>query len=224
MVLPNSTGRVWHMAIDPSQFHLLNVADTCAIWNLLSSQRLYVAAKEARCSICCTTFVAYECLHKPRKTVTREDEELKSRLRRETEKKNIIAYSLDVADLQDVQVLENRRRLSKGELASIAFAKKTRQAFLTDDQKARKLAEAVLANQMTQTTPHLFGWLIFTCRLSDGDKDSVISEHERLHRPLRPHFEAMYIEALRCRCMTQKLAGGNEATMAMSEDLKPPDC
>jgi hypothetical protein len=191
------------MAIDPSQFHLLNVADTCAIWNMLSSQRLYRAARDAGCSICCTTFVFYECLHKPRKVVNPEDEELKLRLRRETDSNRIGAYSLDVADLQEVEVLENRHRLSKGELASIAFAKKTRQAFLTDDQKARRLAEAVLADRMTQTTPHLFGWLFFTCRLSDGDKDAIISEHEKLSRPLRPHFESMYLEALRCRCLAQ---------------------
>lgn len=206
MLSPHSTGRVWHMAIDPSKFYLLNVADTCAIWNVLSSQRLYVAAREANCSICCTTFVIYECLHKLRKMATTEDEELKSRLRRETSNRSITAYSLDVADLQEVEVLEYRRRLSKGELSSIAFAKKTQQAFLTDDQKARKLAETVLAIRMTQTTPHLFGWLIFTCRLSDTDKDSVISEHERLNRPLRPHFEEMYLEALRCRCMAHYAA------------------
>ena len=196
------------MATDPSQFHTLNVTDTCSLWNLLSSQCMYAAARDASCSFCCTTFVIYECLHKQRSTNTPEDEELKLRLKRETDNQRIVAYSLDVADLQDVAVLENRRRLSKGELSSIAFAQKTRQAFLTDDQKARKLAEVVLASKMTQTTPHLFGWLIFTCRLSDTDKDRVIDEHERLNRPLRPHFEAMYLEALRCRCLAQISTNG----------------
>jgi hypothetical protein len=148
-------------------------------------------------------------LHKERKSASPEDEELKSRLQRERDNKNIIAYSLDVADLQDVAVLESRRRLSKGELSSIAFANKTRQAFLTDDQKARKLSEVVLSSRMTQTTPHLFGWLIFTYKLTDTDKDSVIAEHLRLNRPLKKHFEEMYLEALRCRLMAQGPAIGD---------------
>jgi hypothetical protein len=200
------------MAIDPSQFHRLNVADTCALWNVLSSVRLYMAARVASCSFCCTSFVLYECLYKRRKKSTPEDDELKSRLQRETDDKQIVAYSLDVVDLQDVAVLESRQRLSKGELSSIAFAAKTRQAFLTDDQKARKLAESVLTVGMTQTTPHLFGWLIFTSILSDGDKDHIINEHEQYNRPLRPYFETMYLEALRCRCMVQYSPGGASST------------
>ncbi len=200
------------MAVDPSQFHLLNVADTCSIWNILSSLRLYRAASSANCSFCCTVFVLYECLHKKRKRILPEDEELKSRLKQERDSQKIIACSLDVADLQDVEILENRRRLSKGELSSIAFAKKTQQAFLTDDQKARKLAETVLASRMTQTTPHLFGWLFFTYTLADGDKDSIIQEHERLNRPLRKHFEEMYFEALRCRLLAQSTTCHDEVS------------
>ncbi|MBI2752327.1 MAG: hypothetical protein HYX46_02260 [Betaproteobacteria bacterium] len=55
------------MAIDPSTFHLVNVADTCSVWNVLSSARLHAAAKEARCEFCITSFVRYECLTKSRK-------------------------------------------------------------------------------------------------------------------------------------------------------------
>lgn len=191
------------MAIDPSQFHTLNVADTCSIWNVLSSLRLYAAACEANCSFCCTEFVIYECLYKRRSNDVPEEQELMRRLRRENEQKRIVAYSLDIADLQAVAVLENRRRLSKGELSSIAFAQKTGQAFLTDDKKARKLSESVLPQRMTQTTPHLFGWLIFTSRLTDSDKDLVIGQHEDHGRPLRKFFEEMYFEALRCRYHAQ---------------------
>jgi len=206
------------MGIDPSQFHTLNVADTCSLWNLLSSRRMYSAAKDANCSFCCTTFVVYECLHKRRASEVPEENELKTRLKREIENSRIVSYSLDVADLQDVAVLESRRKLSKGELSSIAFANKTRQAFLTDDQKARKLAESFLASKMTQTTPHLFGWLIFTGRLSDTDKDEVIGEHEHFIRPLRPHFETMYLEALRCRCLAQLSKGNAKSDFSPTDD------
>jgi hypothetical protein len=93
--------------------------------------------------------------------------------------------------------------LSKGELSSVAFAKKTRQAFLTDDQKARLLAREVIGRSMVQTTPHLFGWLYFNRRLGEGDKDAIIAEHKSLGRPLAKHFEAMYEEAMRCRLMVR---------------------
>ena len=105
----------------------------------------------------------------------------------------------EISDLQDVHIMEKRQRLSKGELVSIAFAKKTRQAFLTDDQKARKLGRDELPPKMVQTTPHLFGWLFFTGRLSDGDKEEIIRQHSEFGRPLAPYFEAMYQSALQYR-------------------------
>ncbi len=191
------------MAIDPSHFHLLNVTDTCAVWHILSSRLLYMTASSAGCSFCCTYFVYYECLHKPRKNPSKKDVELQDRFRNECRRGAFSSHHLDIEDLQDVMILENRKKLSKGELSSIAFAKKTRQAVLTDDQKARKLAEQVMDRQMVQTTPHLFGWLYFTNRLSDGDRAEIIAEHEKYNGRLAPYFEIMYREALRCRLMAQ---------------------
>ena len=91
--------------------------------------------------------------------------------------------------------------LGKGELSSIAFAKRTRQAFLTDDQGARKLATTSLDNCNIQTTPHLFGWLMYQQFLSDSDKDRVIAQHEEFDRPLKKYFEIMYTKALEYRLM-----------------------
>ena len=90
-------------------------------------------------------------------------------------------------------------RLGKGELAALAFAKKAGLAFLTDDQKARRLGATVVASNRIQTTPHLFGWLVFCGLISDGDKGRVIDEHKTMRRPLAPYLEEMYMEALRCR-------------------------
>lgn len=99
----------------------------------------------------------------------------------------------------EIELLENRRKLNKGELSSIAFAKKTRQAFLTDDQKARQLAEEVMEPRMAQTIPHLFGWLYFTYRLNDADKDLIINEHKKLNLILAKYFEEMYQKTLAYR-------------------------
>jgi len=189
------------MRIDPSYFHLNNVADTCSVWNVLSFRLLYATASSAGCTFCLTYFVYYECLHKPRNEPTREELELQDRLRKECQKGAFPSYPLDIEDLQDVSLLERRKKLSKGELSSIAFAKKTQQAFLTDDQKARKLACEVMDRNKVQTTPHLFGWLCFTNRLGDGDKDVICEEHTRFNRPLAPYLEIVYQDALRCRLM-----------------------
>lgn len=190
------------MPANLSVFHKGNIVDTCAVWNILSSLRLYRAALDAGVVFACTGVVEYECLLKPRKSpLTVEESTLRTRLNAAKQQRGILVFSLDVEDLQTVELLEKRKRLGKGELSSIAFAQKTRQAMLTDDQKAHRLANEVLQSPGAQTTPHLFGWLLFNNRLSDGDKAFVIDEHKHLNRPLAPHFETNYIEACRCRWM-----------------------
>ncbi|MDI9331926.1 MAG: hypothetical protein QM527_11585 [Alphaproteobacteria bacterium] len=125
------------MAIDPSKFHLINVADTCSVWNVLSSARLHAAAKEAHCEFCVTSFVRYECLTKPRKASTPAETELMQRLTQEQARGGFAAHSCDIGDLQAIKLLESRKKLGKGELSSIAFAMKINQAVITDDKKAR---------------------------------------------------------------------------------------
>lgn len=191
------------MAIDTSSFHLHNITDTCGVWNVLSSRTLYTRARNAGVNFICTGFVVYECLFKPRKATDPCDVELCSRLRMAQRDSDFKSYPLDIADLQTIEILENRKRLGKGELSSIAFALKTRQAFLTDDQRARKLAREVMRSSITQTTPHLLGWLFFTGQLVDGEKDTVIKEHQEMNRPLSKYFEEMYLESCRCRLMAK---------------------
>ncbi len=186
------------MAIDPSHFHLINVADTCSVWNVLSSTRLYSAAKEARCDFCITTFVSYECLLKPRKSINAAEQQLMDKLKKEQSNGAFKPQSCGIGDLQSIQVLESRKRLGKGELSSIAFAMKIGQAFITDDIKARKLAEDS-GHKFTQTTPHLFAWLIFTNRLNDSDATTVISQHVDAGRQLKQHLEKANELALQCR-------------------------
>jgi len=187
------------MAIDPSKFHLVNVADTCSVWNVLSSATLHSAAKEAHCEFCITGFVRYECLHKPRKkSQSAAETELMRRLTQEQKRGGFAAHSCDIGDLQAIKLLESRKRLGKGELSSIAFAMKIGQAVITDDMKARRLAKDS-GHAYIQTTPHLFAWLIFKGRLGDSDKGTVITQHKAMNRPLTPHFKTAYEMALQCK-------------------------
>lgn len=190
------------MAIDPSKFHPVNVADTCSVWNVLSSKLLFNAAQEARCDFCITSFVRYECLVKPRKSTTSAEQELMDRLRAAQGRGAFQHHSCGIEDLQSIAVLEGRKALGKGELSSIAFAMKIRQAVITDDRKAHKVAVEA-GHALTQTTPHLFAWLIFTGRLGDSDHPTVIAQHQAMDRPLAPHFGRAYEMALQCKLNTR---------------------
>lgn len=105
-------------------------------------------------------------------------------------------FHIGLEDLNDIEILETRRRLSKGELSSMVFARRTQQALITDDQGARKLASRCMQADRVQTTPHLFGWLIYSGILGDLDKDEVIREHISFARPLEKYFIQIYMKAL----------------------------
>ena len=70
-------------------------------------------------------------------------------------------YSIEIDDLNDVEVLR-RRQPVKGELSSMVFAKKpVRRSSLTIRQLGSSQV-GYLEDDRIQTTPHLFGWLIFS--------------------------------------------------------------
>jgi predicted nucleic acid-binding protein len=187
---------------DVSKFDKLNVVDTCSIWNILGSRILHVAVKSAQVSLSISEFVRYECLYKPGQ-IRVERVELQNRLKQEMKSGAIKACSIELEDLQDVEVLEQRKRVSKGELSSIVFAKRSQQAFMTDDKKATKLALTILSQNKVQSTSHCCGWLYFNGWLGDSDKDAIVAELAGLQRSLEPHLTNAYLEGLRCRLLNQ---------------------
>lgn len=191
------------MNIDITEFNKINVIDTCAIDNLLSSATLYRAAKSSNCNFCYTKFVEYEMLYKSRKNLNEKSQELQNKLIAETKAKRFECHSLSIDDLQEIEILEQRKRLGGGELSSIAFAKKINQCFMTDDSKARKLGISVLGNKKVQTTPHLIGWLFYIRELIDSDFSIIITEHQAYNRPLSKYFEEAYHESLRIISMNK---------------------
>lgn len=189
------------MQINVSSFHPLNVTDSCAVWNVLSSELLFQSAIAARCSFCCTSYVEYECLYKRRSENSPADTAVQEKFRKVKLAGHLTVHALDIADLQEVDLLQNRQRLSMGEISSIAFANKTGQSVLTDDQKARKLARTMLSSDRVQTTPHLLGWLFFTGALENGHKETIILQHRQSGRPLEKYFLEVCSEAERCRTL-----------------------
>ena len=189
------------MNIDITVFNRFNVIDSCSIENILSSPTLYNAVKRSSCRFCYTKFVEYEMLYKPRKITTIASKNIQEKLKEETSHKIFECHNLSIEDLQEVEILEKRKKLGRGELSSIAFAKKINQCFMTDDKKARVLGIEVLGKDKVQTTPHLVGYLFYIRELIDQDIAIVIKEHSDCNRPLGRYYNDAYLEGLRIHVM-----------------------
>ena len=189
--------------IDISQFAKWNVTDTCSLWNLFASRLLYSTARSAGIQLCCTEFVIYECLHKLGQ-FRPERIELQNRLKKALHDRQITPYKIDVEDLQDLEVLRSRKKLSLGELSVLVFARKTSQAVLTDDRGAQKLARTMLTEVNVQNTPHLYAWLYFISLLGDGDLQQIQEDLHRFNRSLEPHLSQYHMEAQRCKAVANR--------------------
>jgi hypothetical protein len=189
------------MTIDIAKCIKINIADSCAVSNILSSLLLFARLNDNGFFFSITKYVEYECLHKPRTNPDAADKELRERLIRQQKNGKFSSHVLSISDLQDESIQQYSQQLGTGELSSIAFAKKINQSFLTDDQGARKIAKKVLGESNVQTTPHVVGWLFFEGILFDADIDAVISEHISFNRPLEKYLREAYNEAFKLRSM-----------------------
>jgi hypothetical protein len=191
-----------------STFKLLNVADTCALWNVLASPLLYRTARAAGISMSATQFVRYECLHK-RGANSPEWNELRKRLRERIAGGEIVFCDIELEDLQEVASLEGRLAISKGELSSIAWAKRTGQSFFSDDKKAKRLAKSAIHDASIQDTPHLCAWLCIQGNIHEHDEGQIRADLKSLGRFLDPHISNAFRSALEIRLMndTQRRSG-----------------
>jgi len=110
---------------------------------------------------------------------------------------------IELEDLQEVSALEGRMSISKGELSTIAFAKRTGQSFLSDDRQAKELAKSALAPESIQDIPHLCGWLCLNDVLHESDANTIRAELKTLQRYLDPHIENAFRGALEIKLMRQ---------------------
>ena len=177
------------------------VVDTCAIWNLLSSQKLYTTCGALGFHFVVAQYCIYESLHKPRKKPAAADAELRERLARARSRGQFNDHPLSVEDLQEVELLRQRKRLGKGELATIALAKRFNLGAQTDDDRGEKLAVAVLSLGRVQTTPHVLSWLFFHRHLQDHELNAIIEEHEAVGRNMSVRFRSAYNQALHARLL-----------------------
>lgn len=187
------------MRVDVTNFDKINVIDTCSIWNLLSSNSFYSLVQRYEMVFSCTQFVVYECLFKKRKSMTEEEKIIRQKLIDEQKKSKFSQYQISIEDLQSIEVIRNRKKLSMGELSSIVFAKKTRQSFITDDQGARRISEEYLGLKETQTIPQLLGWLTYCGDINDHELDVIVKEHTQCGRLLEKYFREAFLYGLEQR-------------------------
>ena len=192
-------------------FILFNVADTCALWNILGSGFLYRASRKAQVSISSTQFVRYECFYK-RGSNSPAWQELRKRLREPMDSGEIRFWNIELEELQEVAALEGRKAISKGELSCIVFAKRTVQGFLSDDGQAKKLAKLVLAEGAVQDTPHLCAWLCINDTIHESDEHTIRAELAALNRALEPHLRNAFLKALEFKLMKQMENQKRDAT------------
>lgn len=190
------------MAIDPTTFSRMAVADTCSVWNILSSRKLFQAAKAANVHFCITPMVLYECLSKPRSSITPEKQEMISRLEKARQNGDFPIQECQLEDLAEL-ARQAPSGLGSGEMSCIAMAYRIRSiAFMTDEKKARNFAENKLSLTV-ETTPKLYAWLHYKRVLSDGDHQDIINEHENYEKmPLTKFLQIAFEEALRCRLLS----------------------
>jgi hypothetical protein len=170
---------------------------------MLSSRRLYQAAMDAKLQFCITGMVLYECLQKPRSSMSPEREQMMQRLERARRRGDFPIQPCSLSDLADIS-RQAPKGLGSGELSCIAVAYRVRSiSFMTDEKQARHVASTRF-NLNVETTPKLYGWLHYRQHLGGGDHDDVIREHEVYEaRPLTLFFQAAFDEAMRCRLMAR---------------------
>lgn len=189
------------MTIDITTCHKINIIDSCALWNVFSSQVFLSVLEDQQFNFSCTDYVIYECLYSKRSNPTVADDRLQQLTKTKLAQKKLTKHPLTIEDLQDEQILKYRKKLGRGELSSIAFAKKTNLCFLTDDKQARKLATEILGKGRVQTTPLLLGFLLFKGYLGDADLETIINDHKNCERPLEKYFREVHAEAWRIKLL-----------------------
>lgn len=198
-MLPRFLGKILPMFFDPRKFHQMLVTDTCSVWNLMSTRRLFQAACSAKVYFCITPMVLFECLFKPRKSTTPEKTELINRLRQARKTGAFPVQACDIDDLAEI-TRGAPKGLGSGELSCIAVAYRIMTfGVMTDEKLARRYVEKQLTLKV-ETTPRLYGWLHFQGYLSDADHGEVIAEHEKYeNRPLSKFLQSAYESALHQR-------------------------
>lgn len=161
----------------------------------------FYTAISPKVSFICTYHVLHECLYKQRTNKNENNTILQSCFWNLLNEGTISLLELSIADLQEPKILNIRKGIGLGELSTLAGARKTNQAFLSDDDNACKLVLKfkLLPHEFVQTTPLLFGWLAFTEKISDPDKDRIIEDHKSKGRNLSERLEEAYLFACNCR-------------------------
>lgn len=170
--------------MNSDKFISVNVTDTCAVWHLVGSPTLFTSAVGAKLSFIITPTVDYECFTKQGvRPVSVVRLRLREHLRAHLNAGRVSTMSVSIESLQATILAAKEKgltkRLGRGELSCVALARDLgHAAVLTDNKREFRVIEPLVDGRL-QKTPQLLGWLYMTDRLSDGDVDLVIQQHEQ---------------------------------------------
>ena len=196
----------------PDSFSLVNITDTCAIWNLVGSMTLFKTARRMEVSFVITNTVFYECFIKSRGQATSaQHQELRDRLETQINQDNVGQVALAIDDLQDIITLARQlgvdKRLGQGEISCAALARHWSTAVLTDNRRDFTAIKKLVDGRL-QTTPRLLGWLYLDGHLTDSDVGDVLSEHCNSGGQMSQVYKLAHYEACEKRLARQTAARG----------------
>ena len=171
----------------PDSFSLVNITDTCAIWNLVGSMTLFKTARRMKVSFVITNTVFYECFIKSRgQAPSAQHQELRDRLETHINQDKVGQIALAIDDLQVIITLARQlgvdKRLGQGEISCAALARHWGAAVLTDNRREFKAIKELVDGRL-QTTPRLLGWLYLDGHLTDSDVGDVLFGALQQRRP-----------------------------------------
>ena len=188
------------------EFNTNSVIDTCSILNLLSSNTLYLVARQQKCNFIITNFIEYELLYKTRNiidpTKLSRVKEMDEILELKLETKEISKYDIELSDLLDPIFMIHKKFKSIGELTAIVLAKKFNIGVVTDDKQAQRIAKDYLNEQKVDSIPSLISWLFYNGHLGDSDKDRIINQQDFFFRNQKIKVEQAYLRALEERLVS----------------------
>jgi predicted nucleic acid-binding protein len=183
-----------------TSFNKYSVIDSCSVKNLVSTNTLYQAAQREKCQFIISNFIEYELLHRERKNIDSLTEdrikELDQLIKKKINTGEIPKFDIDISDLFDPLIRNQSSLRSRGEITAIILARKFKIGMVTDDIKAQKIAKQNLTDDMVDSIPSLFGWLIYNKKLYDADKDKIISEQKYYYRSQEKQLGKVYRVAL----------------------------
>jgi hypothetical protein len=116
---------------------------------------------------------------------------------------NIQWHSIDIEDLQEFEILRNRKRVSPGELSDYFCTENPAGSAYRRYWRSKARAPGTRRSDGAKYASSL-AWLYFNSNMCDLDKDQIVTDLKPFGRSLQPHLDEYHAEAPRCRALANQ--------------------